>query len=97
MLLRLETAIHADDKRIIGETQYIPFGENLLDLVPQHKVIFINLLHRETLPTLFVFNQINSTIGAVRYMLDDVEILLVRICGTPLLAIRRRRTRSKAN
>lgn len=53
----LEGAEHGDDKRVLGERQDVSFHEGLLDLVPQDQVLLVDLLHGETLPSLFVTHQ----------------------------------------
>lgn len=57
----LKRTEHGDDKRVLSKRQDVSLHKGLLDLVPQNQVLFVDLLHGETLPGLFVTHQKHST------------------------------------
>lgn len=56
----LKGTVHADHERVLGEGQDVPLYKRLLDLVPQHQVLLVDLLHRKALIGLFVPHQIDG-------------------------------------
>lgn len=76
--LRLETAIHGNDKGIVGEAHDISLSENLFYLIAQHEIVLVDLLHGESLPRGFFFHQINSTVGTIANKLEHLVIALAR-------------------
>ena len=58
--LSLEAAVEADHEWVVCECEDVPLGEHLLDLVPQHQVVFEELLESEPLPGLLVSHQVHG-------------------------------------
>lgn len=56
-------AEHADHKRVLCKGQDVAFHKDLLDLVPQHQVLLVNLLDGKPLASLLVPHQVHSPKG----------------------------------
>jgi len=59
-----ETAVEADDERVVGEGEDVSLGEHLLDLVAQYQVVLQQALHREQVARLLVTDQIHAPAAA---------------------------------
>lgn len=57
---RLERAEHRNHKRVFGKSEDVSLHKHLLDLVPKHQVLPVDLLHGKTLSGLFVAHQKHS-------------------------------------
>lgn len=47
--LGFETSIEGDHERVVGEGEDVSFGEDLIDLVSQDQVAFVQLFQRKSL------------------------------------------------
>lgn len=59
----LEGAVHGHHERVLGKSEDVPLYKGLLNLVPQHQVLFVDFLHGEPLLGLLVPDQVNSSVG----------------------------------
>ena len=71
--LCFKTAVHADDERIISERQDVSLGEHLLHLIPQHKIMFSDLLHGEPQTRFFMSHQMYGTAKQQHYQLSFIQ------------------------
>ena len=62
MSSRLEGAVHGDHEGVLSEGQDVSLHKGLLDLIPQHQVLFVDLLHGKTLLGLLMAHQIHSPV-----------------------------------
>ena len=59
----LEGAEHGHHEGVLGKGQDVSLHEGLLDLVPQHQVLPVDLFHGKALPGLLVPDQVHSPRG----------------------------------
>lgn len=59
----LKGAVHGHHERVLSKSEDVSLYKGLLDLVPQHQVLLIDLFHGKPLLCVLVANQVNSPVG----------------------------------
>ena len=74
--LGLEAAVEGDDEGVVGKGEDVSLSKHLLHLVPQHQVVFEQLLEGEALACLLVTHQVHrpTTHSNVYVVRDQVTL-----------------------
>jgi len=78
---RLEGAHQRHHERVVGEGHDVALDKHLLQLVAQHQVLLLDLLHGEALLGGPVAHEVDGPVGAVADQLDLLEVLFARLLG----------------